>query len=199
MTPKGYILASGSPRRSELLRDLGIAFEVIPSQAEEIQPDHLTPREICEVNAHRKALQVAERYPDHVVLGADTLVFLDRTTYGKPGSMEDAKRILSELSGRTHHVITGVCLLHLAAGRRRVFSVSTAVTFKPLSPGTIDAYFAKVNPLDKAGAYGIQSHGDLIVASIEGSFNNVVGLPTEALREELARFPHSAALRPATS
>lgn len=199
MAPKGFILASGSPRRSELLRELGIAFEVHPSKAEEIQPDHLTPHEICEVNAHRKALQVAQSHPDHLVLGADTLVFLDRTTYGKPCSMEDAKRILSELSGRTHHVITGVCLLHLGAGQRRVFSVSTAVTFKPLSPERIDAYFSKVNPLDKAGAYGIQAHGDLIVASTAGSFTNVVGLPMEALREELGRFPHSGLFRPATS
>lgn len=193
MTPKGFILASGSPRRSELLRELGIVVDVIPSQAEEIQPDHLTPREICEVNAHRKALQVAENHPEHLVLGADTLVFLDRTTYGKPSSMDDARRILSELSGRTHHVITGVCLLHLKAGRRRVFSVSTAVTFKTLSLEQINAYFAKVNPLDKAGAYGIQAHGDLIVASTEGSFTNVVGLPMETLRQELERFPYTMA------
>jgi septum formation protein len=104
---------------------------------------------------------------------------------GKPANLADAKRMLMRLQGRTHQVVTGVSLIHLRAHRERTFAASTDVTFRPLTAPQIDGYLARVNPLDKAGAYAIQEHGDLIVAEISGSFSNVVGLPIERVEEEL--------------
>ena len=158
---------------------MGATFVVIPSNAEEAEPEHLTPHEMCRANAYRKALSIARLHPDHLVLGADTLVFLGTRVYAKPNSLEEAKRMLRELSGRTHHVITGVCLVHHRVERTELFSESTAVTFKTLSGEDIEDYLSRMNPLDKAGAYAIQEHGDRIVAAVEGSYSNVVGLPME--------------------
>ena len=158
---------------------MGANFVVIPSNAEEVEPEHLTPHEICRANAHRKALPVARLHPDHLILGADTLVFLGTRVFTKPASLAEAKRMLSELSGRTHHVITGVCLVHHRNEMIELFSEATAVTFKTLSPGEIEDYLSRMNPLDKAGGYAIQEQGDRIVASVEGSYSNVVGLPME--------------------
>jgi len=179
------ILASASPRRSELLRQLKLDFKVLPSDAAEVADEHLSPQEICQLNAHRKARAVAKQIPDALVLGADTLVFLDGEIMGKPTRLADAERMLAKLQGRTHQVVTGISLIHLRAHRERVFAVSTDVTFRPLDAGQIRDYLAKVNPLDKAGAYAIQEHGDKIVAEISGSYSNVVGLPLEKLKEEL--------------
>jgi septum formation protein len=180
-----FILASASPRRAELLRQLKPAFRIIPSDATEILNEHWSPFEICQLNAHRKARAIAKKNPDALVLGADTLVFLEGEIMGKPASAADAERMLTRLQGRTHQVVTGICLIHLRAHRERIFAVSTDVTFHPLDAGQIRDYLAKVNPLDKAGAYAIQEHGDLIVSEISGSYSNVVGLPLERLREEL--------------
>ncbi len=151
----------------------------------EMAHDHLSPWELCQLNAHRKARSVAKKIPDSLVLGADTLVFLNDEIMGKPADIADARRMLTRLQGRTHQVVTGISLIHLRAHRERILAVSTDVTFRPLTAGQIDDYLAKVNPLDKAGAYGIQEHGDLIVSEISGSYSNVVGLPVEQLREEL--------------
>jgi len=185
MGPAPIILASASPRRAELLRQLKPAFRIIPSDATEILDDHLSPFEVCQLNAHRKARVVAKKTPDALVLGADTLVFLDGEIMGKPASPADAERMLARLQGHTHQVVTGICLIHLRAHRERIFAVSTDVTFHPLDAGQIRGYLAKINPLDKAGAYAIQEHGDLIISEISGSYSNVVGLPLERLREEL--------------
>ena len=179
------ILASASPRRAELLRQLGVEFTVVPSDAPEVHDDQLTAREISQLNAYRKARGVAKRFPDALVLGADTLVYLDTTLLGKPAHLEDAYRMLSRLSGRTHEVVTAICLLHLRTHRQKLFFESTAVTFRALDAVNIRRYLAKVNPLDKAGAYAIQEQGDLIVEKISGSYTNVVGLPVEKLREQL--------------
>jgi septum formation protein len=179
------ILASASPRRAELLRQLGIEFTVVPSDAPELHDDQLTAREISQLNAYRKARGVAKKFPDALVLGADTLVYLDTTLLGKPANSEDAYRMLSQLSGRTHEVVTAICLLHLRTHRQKVFFESTAVTFRALDAVNIRRYLTKVNPFDKAGAYAIQDEGDLIVERISGSYTNVVGLPVEKLREEL--------------
>jgi septum formation protein len=185
------ILASGSPRRAELLRQLGMEFTVVPSDAPEVHDDQLTAREISQLNAYRKARVIAKRFPDALVLGADTLVYLDTTLLGKPANLEDAYRMLSQLSGRTHEVVTALCLLHLRTHRQKLFFESTAVTFRALNAVNIRRYLAKVNPLDKAGAYAIQDEGDLIVERISGSYTNVVGLPVEKLREELEIWPAS--------
>jgi septum formation protein len=179
------ILASASPRRAELLRQLKLKFEIIPGDAVEIFDEQLSPLELCQLNAHRKARAIAKKNPDALVLGADTLVFLEREIFGKPADLDDARRMLTRLQGRTHQVVTGVCLMHLRAHRERIFAVSTEVTFHPLDGDQIRDYLKKTNPLDKAGAYAIQEHGDKIVAEISGSYSNVVGLPVERLREEL--------------
>ncbi len=180
-----FILASASPRRAELLQQLKLDFRIVPSDATEVLDEQLSPFEICQLNAHRKARVIAKKNPDSLVLGADTLVFLDGEIMGKPLSRADAERMLARLQGRTHQVVTGLCLIHLRAHRERIFAVSTDVTFHPLDAGQIRDYLAKVNPLDKAGAYAIQEHGDKIIEEISGSFSNVVGLPLERLREEI--------------
>ena len=185
------VLASASPRRSELLKQLGVAFEVIPADAEEIAPKHLSPQEVCQVNAHRKARAVARRHPDRLVMGADTVVALGTTIFGKPKDTLDAQRMLKALSGKTHQVITGIALMHLAARRERLFAVSTTVMFRKLNAARIGEYVAKVHTLDKAGAYAIQEHGDMIVERIAGSFSNVVGLPLERLERELREWQRS--------
>ena len=181
------ILASASPRRVDLLRQLVSDFEVVPSDAPEVHDEQLTAWEMAQVNAYRKARAVAKKFPDALVLAADTLVYLDRDTklFGKPAHRADAARMLGELQGRVHAVITGVCLLHLRSHQQRVFAEWTDVRFHPLTAQQIEDYLALMNPLDKAGAYAIQEHGERIVAEISGSFSNVVGLPVERLREEL--------------
>jgi len=182
------ILASASPRRADLLRQLKLDFEVIPSDAKEVFDDHLSPQELCQLNAHRKARAVAKKLPDALVMGADTLVFLDHQIFGKPASAVEAKKMLLQLQGRTHQVVTGVSLIQLRAHRERIFAVSTDVLFRSLTPGQVDEYLAKINPLDKAGAYAIQDSGELIVSEISGSFSNVVGLPIEKVEDELATW-----------
>lgn len=182
------ILASASPRRQELLARLGVDFEVWPAPTEEFHHEQFTAREVSVVNAQRKAQAVARRFPDHVVLGADTLVTLGTRLYGKPTDQVDAARMLRELAGQTHQVVTGVCLLRLAARRQCRFAETTDVTFRPLTGDEIQVYLAAVNALDKAGAYAIQERGDQLVARVDGSYSNVVGLPLERLRAELMKF-----------
>lgn len=182
------ILASASPRRSELLRQLKWEFEVVPSDAEEVTYEYLSPQEICQLNAHRKARAVAKKIPDALVLGADTLVFLNGEVMGKPRDLAEAQQMLTLLQGRTHQVVTGVCLLHLRTHHERVFAASTDVTFHPLTPQQIREYLSITQPLDKAGAYAIQEHGEKIVAEISGSYTNVVGLPLERLQEEVEHW-----------
>ena len=184
-----FILASTSPRRAELLRQLNLNFQVVPGDAVEMAHEHLSPWELCQLNAHRKARSVAKKIPDALVLGADTLVFLGDEIMGKPADIADARRMLTRLQGRTHQVVTGISLIHLRAHRERIFAVSTDVTFRSLTAGQIDDYLARVNPLDKAGAYAIQEYGEMIVSEISGSYSNVVGLPIEQLQTELNAWP----------
>ena len=185
MKMPALILASASPRRSELLREMGISFTVVRSQVPEVAPEHLSPVETAEINAYRKARATAKQHLDAFVLGADTIVSLGDAVFGKPADMADAEQMLAKLQGRTHQVVTGVCLIHLRAHRQRLFAVSTAVTFRKLHIGQIRRYLSKIFPFDKAGSYAIQEEGDTIVKGIAGSFSNVVGLPVERLREEL--------------
>jgi septum formation protein len=184
------ILASASPRRSELLRQIGVEFNVVTCDTAEIHDGELTAREIAQVNAYRKARNVAKKHPDALVLGADTLVYLETILMGKPGSLEHAYEMLEQLQGRTHEVVTAVCLLNLRNHRQRIFTEVTNVTFRPLDAVKIRRYLTKVNPLDKAGAYAIQEEGDLIVEKIAGSYTNVVGLPVERLQTELRAWCH---------
>lgn len=183
------ILASASPRRSELLRQLGVEFKVVTADVQEIHHDNLTAREVAQINAYRKARAVAKEHPDALVLGADTLVYLETTLFGKPPDLEAAYLMLERLQGETHEVITAVCLLHLRARRQRVFFDTTSVKFRPLDAVQIRRYLTRVDPLDKAGAYGIQEQGSDIIESIDGSYSNVVGLPLERLKSELESWP----------
>lgn len=179
------ILASASPRRRELLERAGIPFEVVVSPAEEIHDHSLPPEVLCEWNAKLKAAAVAIHHPQAMVMGADTLVFIDHEPLGKPANHDDARAMLRRLSGRTHHVCTGVCMI-FPGGRMRVFHDTTEVRFRVLDEPSIDAYLDVTDPLDKAGAYGIQSSGDLIIDGIDGSYENVMGLPIELVVAILA-------------
>jgi septum formation protein len=183
------ILASASPRRAELLRQLKLNFTVLPSDALEVAHEHLSPLELCQLNAHHKARTVAKKIPDALVLGADTLVFLKDEPLGKPQDLAEARQMLMRLQGRTHQVVTGVSLIHLRSYRERIFAVSTDVTFHPLDSGQIADYLNQINPLDKAGAYAIQERGEKIIAEISGSYSNVVGLPLQEVRAELGIWP----------
>ncbi|HXB58431.1 MAG TPA: Maf family protein [Candidatus Acidoferrales bacterium] len=183
-----FILASASPRRAGLVRQLKLDFEIVPSDAKEVFDDNLSPLELCQLNAHRKARAVAKKHPDALVMGADTLVFLDHKIFGKPADAAEAKKMLLQLQGRTHQVVTGVSLIHLRTHQEKIFGVSTDVLFRSLTPEQIDDYLAKINPLDKAGAYAIQENGEMIVSEISGSFSNVVGLPVERVQSELAAW-----------
>jgi septum formation protein len=190
------ILASASPRRSELLRQLRPRFQIVPSAVAETRQEHWSAGELAQVNAYRKARAVSKQFPDALVLGVDTLVSADSAIFGKPRTRAEARDMLAFLQGRTHQVTTGVCLIHLRAHRQRIFCEQTDVTFRPLTPAQIRRYHHKVNPLDKAGAYAIQEKGEELVASISGSFTNVVGLPLEKLRAELDAFLAALAAQP---
>lgn len=180
------ILASASPRRIELLRGAGFDFEIVVPQVEEAHDHTLTPGQLTLENARRKALAVSSVRPEALVLGADTLVYVDGEPLAKPADMEEALAMLRRLSGRTHEVCTGVALARDGKVARELH-VITHVTFKPLSDAIIRDYHAKVNPLDKAGGYGIQACTDMILDRMEGSFTNVVGLPVEEVVAALAK------------
>lgn len=190
MTP--LVLASASPRRSDLLQEHGFDFIIDPAEIEEIAPPHLTPGEIVLANARRKAICVAARHPGALVVGADTLVALEGSVLGKPRDMEEALNMLARLNGRTHHVFTGVWLARRATGESRGFIEVSAVKFRRLSARGLRDYAARVQPLDKAGAYAAQQTEPRIIKSITGSVSNVIGLPMEALGAELSRCESSA-------
>ena len=183
-----FILASGSPRRKDLLTSLLKKFEIITAEAEELQTHKDGPVRLVIENARIKSLSVAKFHPSQWVLGADTLVALGDQVFGKPRDLAEAKSMLLKLSGKTHQVHTGVSLINISQDVFLSESVSTLVTFKKLDSSKIDLYFSKVNPLDKAGAYGIQTHPEIIVDSFEGSLSNVIGLPLELLREWLEKY-----------
>ena len=188
------LLASSSPRRRELLERAGLTFEVESSPAEEIHDETMVPERLCQENAVLKAAAVAADHPEKIVIGADTLVFIDGRALGKPEDLAGARAMLRQLAGRTHRVCSGVCMI-FPGGRREVFHGMTEVVFRPFADETIDAYFALVNPLDKAGAYGIQEHGDMLVASIRGDFDNVMGLPVAMVLDRLPESPEACGCR----
>lgn len=178
------ILASASPRRVELLREAGFDFEIVLPQVEEAHDAALAPAELTVENARRKALTGSALRPGALVLGADTLVYVDGEPLAKPADLEEAVAMVRRLSGRTHEVCTGVAFA--CDGRiERELHVITQVTFKPLTDETIRAYHAQVSPLDKAGAYGIQACTDMLLERMDGSFTNVVGLPVDEVAAAL--------------
>ncbi|MGY8686545.1 MAG: Maf family protein [Verrucomicrobiales bacterium] len=180
------ILASQSPRRVDLLNEAGYAFEAIPADVEEAMDASLTPPALTCANAALKARHVAQSHPAAIVLGADTLVYLDDAPLGKPDDLEHAVRMVTSLAGRTHQVCTGVSLIGVDAAVDETFHVITDVTFLSLTETQVRDYLTKIDPLDKAGGYAAQEHGNLVLEKVSGSWTNVVGLPMEALAEHLA-------------
>ena len=182
MNTKRLILASGSPRRKELLQQAGFTFEVITSSAEESYSPGMPPSEVAPYLASLKAGAVADALgmpSDCAIIGADTVVALGNHIYGKPTDEQDACAILGQLSAKTHQVVTGVCVI--CENEKLCFAQTTDVTFKPLSPDEIASYVETKEPMDKAGAYGIQGLGAALVECINGDYNNVVGLPVDRL------------------
>ncbi len=191
MTRPRLILASGSPRRRELLQGLGLRFDVVPSAVEEspgwAEPIG-APAEAAVSVALAKAQDVGARFPDAVVVGADTIVVLDGRTLGKPCDAAMAREMLSELVGRDHLVVTGVAVGMPEAGRWATGHEVTRVWMREAAPGEIDAYVKTGEPMDKAGAYAIQGKGSVLVERIEGCYFNVVGLPLARLARMLQEF-----------
>ena len=179
---KRLILASASPRRKELLDQVGIKYEVIPSSVEEhIEDIDGTPAEKAENLAYFKAMDVATKLNDCLVLGADTIVVIDNEILGKPIDLVDAKRMLIKLSGKEHKVITGVALIDTNKNVEMISHETTSVKFRVLTSKMIDSYIATQEPMGKAGAYAIQGFGALLIEGINGCYSNVVGLPLTRL------------------
>ncbi len=181
------ILASGSPRRKQLLEEAGISFIIKTADVDE-QNNIKDPKELVEYNAVLKAGHVARENPESWVLGSDTTVVLGNEILNKPVDLDDALGMLMRMSARTHNVYTGVCLTHIGRQAEAVITVVSGVTFKPLNEDLINEYFKRVNPLDKAGAYGIQEGKEMIIESFEGSFSNIMGLPVDETIELLRRY-----------
>ena len=182
------ILASSSPRRRDLLAEAGFTFEIISPDGTEVESSALSIAELTTCNATRKALAVARRYRKAVVIGADTLVSLDGQAVTKPRDFADAVRILGRLNGKEHQVCTSVCLCSAIRGEMASFHVISNVQFHQLTDREIRNYLAKIDPLDKAGAYAAQRHGREIISAIRGSYTNVVGLPMDQTEGALAGF-----------
>lgn len=187
LPPPPLVLASQSPRRIELMREAGYVFDILVPEVEEAHDASLTPEALTVENARRKAAAGAALRPEALVIGADTLVYVDGDPLGKPKDLEEALAMMRRLSGRQHQVCTGVYLAREGGSAGEGFHVITEVTFKPLTDALIQAYHARVNPLDKAGAYGIQECSEMILDQYEGSWTNVMGLPMEKLAEVLGK------------
>jgi len=171
------ILASKSPRRSELLRQVGLEFEVVPSMVEENFVQGESPQEHVIRLAQAKARDVASKYPERWVIAADTIVCIGGSILGKPKNREEAMQMLLLLSGEEHQVLTGFAVCHLAKGEADKEAVQTAVKMKNLTPAEMEWYVQTGEPFDKAGGYAIQGIGSFMIESIRGSYTNVVGLP----------------------
>jgi len=187
------ILASSSPRRAEILANAGLLFSVLSSAVDESPFPGETPAALVQRLANAKAdLVTARAVGPAIILAADTIVVLDDKILGKPGSIEDARHMLQQLSGRTHSVLTGVALIRLPDGERRQFIESTLVHFRPITEEELSSYLATHEPYDKAGAYAIQGQAGRYIPRIEGCYFNVVGLPLSRVLTELESLGWSA-------
>ncbi|MEO7933381.1 MAG: Maf family protein [Chthoniobacterales bacterium] len=186
--PMDLVLASTSPRRIELLSHLGHTFRIVPPGVEESSAGHLTPRELSLLNAKRKSHAVAAFEPTSIVIGADTVVAIAGETLGKPADLDEARSMIHKLSGRTHQVVTSVWITRLHPFHMVAFTEVSEVTFRSLDSHSILAYLEKIDPLDKAGAYAAQEYRDEIIESIQGSLDNVIGLPVESVALALTEF-----------
>ena len=187
MHPNQLILASASPRRKTLLDDMGLAFVVQVTNVEEDDRPHLKPDNLVLNNAILKAESVAKEAPDALVLGSDTTVAFEGRIFSKPQDLNEAMQMLETLSNQWHEVYSAISLRWTNGDFKESFYEVSQVKFRALTPSIIRKYHSRVNPLDKAGAYGIQEASDLIIDSIKGSFNNIMGLPTESLANQLKK------------
>ena len=185
MEKKTIILASGSPRRKELLKMAGLRFAVIPSEIPEFVPESVPPERQSGFLAELKAAAMSVFHPHDIIIGADTTVLCEGKILGKPASAEEAKQMLRLLSGKVHSVLTGVSLIYSDEEDAETFISETKVEFYPLSEEEIEAYVATGEPMDKAGAYGIQGKGCRLVKRIEGDYFTVVGLPVAEVMRRL--------------
>lgn len=183
---KNIILASTSPRRRELLTLAGVKFEVLALNVDESVPEGTPPEQAVEMTACKKAMAIVEQHKSSIVIGADTVVVCDGKILGKPKDKNDAVAMLQMLSGREHLVMTGVCIAH--DGKNDIYHAVTKVKFYKLSDKDIRAYVDSGEPMDKAGAYGIQGGGCVLVESIEGDYFNIVGLPVASLCQRLKKL-----------
>ncbi len=181
------ILASASPRRRELLSELGVPFEVIPAEVTEYEAADADPREMVRHNAALKADWVSARHPEATVIGADTTVFVDRTVLNKPRDAAEARAMLRLLSGRGHTVFTSIALRRGRDDLKLDQGVASEVHFKGLDEATIELYLSRVHTLDKAGGYAIQEENELIVEKYSGSLTNIVGLPLDEMKQILTQ------------
>lgn len=183
------ILASASPRRRQLLTQYGYTFTVQPADIEELMPPDLNASEITLFNARQKALHIAEKNPEALVIGVDTVVAFEGAVLGKPVDLDEAFSMLSRLNGRIHEVYTAIWAVRKTPPSSRAVVEVSRVQFRTLDEGGLRRYLARIQPLDKAGAYAAQDESaESIVESIEGSRTNVIGLPMEALKKLLQGF-----------
>jgi len=184
-----FILASSSPRRRELLLRLQTPFDIIlPDVDESIIPPDGSPETYCTALAELKANDISQHYPNNLVIGSDTIVVLDDQIMGKPDDKSQAQKMLDSLSGRTHHVYTGVCLKWAERNIHHLFAEITMVTFRELSDADINHYIESCPPYDKAGSYGIQDWSAVFVKGIKGCYDNVVGFPISRFYQELRKL-----------
>jgi septum formation protein len=184
--PRRIVLASSSPRRRDLLQAAGFDVVIRPSDVDELA-EGLPPRELVVANAERKAVHIATQLRGDLVLGADTVVVHDGEILGKPRDLDHASEMLERLSGRIHEVLTGVCLVRGGSKELCLFVESTRVSFKSLDKNAIQSYLADIDPLDKAGAYAAQDDRGRLIERIEGSLENVIGLPIDRVMEAICQ------------
>jgi len=183
-----FILASASPRRRELLRSMGLKFKTIPAHVDEDYIEGESPRKHVERLSHTKAFAIAKKYPNAWVLGADTIVVLDRLILGKPKNKTQAKEMLKKLSGREHKVFTGFAVTQVASKVSHSDVVQSTIKFKKISAAELEWYIACDEPYDKAGGYAVQGKGAYFIKSILGSYTNVIGLPLCEVLETLKKL-----------
>lgn len=185
---KRIILASSSPRRQELLQNLGLEFQIHPSGVDETVVDGLKPSEVVELLAERKATDVARLYSHELVIGSDTIVVVDGQILGKPEDQQQAFQMISSLQGRSHHVYSGLAIIDAATGAIKKGHIKTQVHMRAISDAEIEDYVMTGEPMDKAGAYAIQGLGSIFITGIEGDYFSVVGLPVQLLADFLEGF-----------
>lgn len=188
------ILASASPRRKQLLEQIGLAFTVAPSGADETQLPRMSPARVAVKIARMKAEEAAGNVPEGIIIAADTMVVISGRQLGKPANEEDAFAMLNILQGRKHAVYTGVCALRMPGGRAVCACEKTIVSMAPLNREQIRAYIATGEPMDKAGAYGIQGYGAMFIEKVDGCYFNVMGLPLRRLYLMLQELGYDAML-----